>query len=311
MAKSFERLIGDYDSGAHRRFIADLAARPGSPLTYLQKMRLDELADLLETLNLNDSSSWVGNRRASRYGEVVDLIGVLGGFDTAVIAGQAQVVLDRMDHDDDHAPFFALFDGAQACQLDRWDLVADRAAAVDLLLDMLTWGLGNAQVAAGALWGKEVADLAAQRLRVMVPKLAEHTEHQRLAAHVLASMVDRPEPRSWLDSDDPILRAVAAMWCDATSGEGISPYLLRLLEDPDGYVRSAAVRRLSDITGAERDDALKRVARDPDPGWTCLSCRTVNEPGRSVCAKPECHRAPPHPADEAQKILARPKGASP
>lgn len=305
IARGFAQMM-DFDRDAPKKLLEHLASRPHSPLEHAQRVRLDELADFVETLNLNDASTWVGRRREQRLPEVVNLVAVLGGFDLRVIAAEAAVVLERVAACGKHAPFFALFDGASSRALDRWDDVADPVLAVGLLIDMLYWGRGSALVAANALWGAPVAEFAAPLLRDALPELESSTEHQRIAALALASLssvIEIPEPGVWADDENPVLRSVVAKWCNRTVDGRVNAQLSQFLEDPDGNVRETALRSIFKSDAVDRMDVLSRAAESADPGWMCLSCRTVNPPGTSACEKKKCYRAAPKPAEDARRML--------
>lgn len=159
-------------------------------------------------------------------------------------------------------------------------------------------------VAASALWAAPIAELAVPRLRDLLPRVASSTRHLEIAANTLASVAEGPEPQSWLADEDPVLRAVAARWVAPTDEDGcVAPALLELLADQDRIVRAAAVRQIGRSSATDRDDVLKRVIDEPEPGWTCLSCRTYNEPGRTSCSKDGCFRATDHLAGEARRFL--------
>jgi hypothetical protein len=295
-------LMRKYDMNAAQRILTSLADRPHAPLTYSERLRLDELADLLETLNINIASTRSWQERQEYFPEVVDLIATLGSFHLQAIAGQAAITLDRMAKlDRGNAAFFALLDLASSRDLTNWSAVTDHPAAVDLLMRMLAWGRGDALVAASALWGAPVADLAVPKLRTLIPRLAVSTEHHRIAAHILCSLVEGPEPEAWVNHESPVLRAVAALRCEPTTGDRLSIALRQLLWDDDGHVRTAALRRARSIQMTDRNEELSRIAEQPNPGWMCLRCKTNNEAGRSYCAS--CNTSGPNPRGYATKIL--------
>jgi hypothetical protein len=288
--------------GALMNLLNRLCTGPHASLTTRQRRRLDELANLLETLNLNNAGAWLWSAKQEAGFPVVDLFVVLGGFDRRVVAAQAQVVLDRLARcSDDHEPFYALFDTAEVKELMHWDAVEDRVAAVDLLLEMLTWGFGSALSAARALMGAPVADICSEKLRALIPRLARSPRHEYLAAIVLCSIVNGPEPSVWCRHADPILRRVAARICQAATDGPASAEIMALVNDSDGHVRAAAVRRFAEVEGSGRDEILRKVAEQGDPAWTCLGCRTDNEAGRSSCK--ECHVVGPTPAKDARAML--------
>lgn len=294
----------DYDADDYRRFlevVADMAVP--AHLDLPARIALDHLADFIETMHLNDAGSWGTSFRA-RQAEVADLVATLGSFDRAVLAAQARIVLERIEAFGEHDPFFSLFDGAARRPLQEWASVPNAQAAVALCLYMMTWGQGSARLAASALWRSPVADLAVEPLRELLPDLSSSTEHQRIAALTLCSLVDGPEPESWVQDADPVLRAVAAAWLEPVGSDGsVSPEFRLLLRDGDRNVLARAVRELASIDAPDRDELLEEVAQAPEPGWMCLSCRTINPAVLTSCGKSDCHRVPDHPAKDARQIL--------
>ncbi len=294
----------DYDADDYRRFL-EMVAGMSAPahLDLPARIALDELADFIETMHLNDAGSW-GTSFRERHTEVADLVATLGSFDRSVLAAQAQIVLRRIEAFGEHDPFFSLFDGASRRPLQGWAAVEDADGAVALCIDMLTWGQGSAWLAASALWRAPVADLAVEPLRELLPHLRSSTEHERIGALTLCSMVDGPEPASWVQDEDPVLRAVAAAWLEPVGPDGtVTSDLRRLLRDDDRNVRAKAVRQLASIDSTDRIELLEEVAQASEPGWMCLSCRTINPAVLTSCGKPDCHRVPSHPAQDARQIL--------
>lgn len=176
---------------------------------------------------------------------------------------------------------------------------------MDLLIAMMTWAIGSARLAASALWSAPpVADLAVPKLRELLPRLVSSAEHERLAALTLCSLVAGPEPESWVHDEDPVLRAVAAVWLEPVGLDGLLTSQFReLLHDDDRNVRAKAVRKLAAVIAVDRDELLEEIASAPEPGWTCLTCRTVNPAALASCGKSECYRVPSHPASDARQIL--------
>jgi hypothetical protein len=155
-----------------------------------------------------------------------------------------------------------------------------------------------------SLWRAPIADLAAPPLRDLIPELASSTQHERYAAHALASLDTEPEPGSWVDSDDPVLRAVAATTIAPMDGDVLNAHLRQLLDDPDGYVQEAALRHVARVRPPDVADILIAATTRPRPGWMCLSCRTVNPmPGSTSCSKDGCLRVGADPAKTAAELL--------
>lgn len=298
----------DFDREGHKKFLRFLAAQPARHLAPSEERRLDQLASLCEWLNLNNASGWLGRSEQEEAYSRVGLFMALADLDPKVVAAQARVVLRRLEAtNDDSGAFFSLFDNIQELDVAHWDTIEGHGAAVDQLLPMFFWGVGSAIAAARALWEPPVAVAAhaAPRVREILPPLASSTQHLQIAASTLASMPGVPEPATWKEDEDPVLRAVAAKMTDPVADGRVSPTLRGLLTDPDGNVRLAAVERVGRSAAEDRIELLGPVAAGPDPGWMCLSCRTDNPAGASPCQKEGCFRAAPGPAAEAQRAIQR------
>jgi hypothetical protein len=305
LARSFEHLA-DYDYDQYHRLlmtIAELGRR--CELTPAQATRLDELADYLETLDLNDLSSVHLVRQTDELPQILSLVAALGGFDTGILSAQASLAAERIDAEaGNRAPFFSLFDQARRRELNRWHDIDDRAAAVRLIGTLFTLGLSSACIALNALWKFPDPAIAAPILRDLLSEVDSSPKHQELVAHTLCSLRGTPEPDCWIGSDDPVLRVVLADSCHATVSRHLNPTLSTLLFDIDGSVRVEAVRRLEKIRTPGQRALLIRLAALPDPGWTCWTCRTMNPPGQSPCLTKDCHVAAPKPAEVAALLLA-------
>lgn len=296
--------LANYDADRYRRLLV-MVAELGRPceLTPAQATQMDELADYIETLDLNNATSWQLVKRTDDLPQILRLAAALGGFDFCILSTQASLIVERMEATGDNAPFFALFDQAHRRDLDRWQSIDDHASAVRLIGTLFTLGRSSARVALNALWKFPDPTLAAPILRELLRQVRTSPEHQRLVALTLYSLRGTPEPGCWLDSDDPVLRTVLAATCPATTRGRLNPTLSTLLDDDDGNVRAEAIRRLQKVRTLGRQALLARLAANPDPGWMCWSCRTVNPPGQPSCLKNRCYRAAPEPADIATRLL--------
>lgn len=289
----------DYDEDVYAQFIR-LVAAAGTPaeLTTAQATLLSELADFVATLQMNDGGVQHLHRQSDAFlRDLIELAATLYNFDRGVLASQATVVLDRMERWGGTDPYFALFDNSRERDDPDWCEVRSPEASVQLLTRLFTLGIGQANFAARSLWKATVVDEAAPRLRALLPRLVVSTQHQRMAAIALASLESGPEPECWTASDDPVLRTVAADMIDVMSGDVVSNQLRALLDDKDGYVQEAAVRRVVRCRPADLPVILNRIAGQALPGWMCLSCRTDNPPpGSTSCSNANCYRVGPNPA---------------
>jgi hypothetical protein len=296
--------LANYDADRYRRLLV-MVAELGRPceLTPAQATQMDELADYIETLDLNNATSWHLVKRTDDLPHILRLAATLGGSDFDILSTQAALIVERMEATGDNIPFFSLFDQAHRRDLNRWQSINDYAPAVRLIGTLFTLGRSSARVALNALWKFPDPTLAAPILREFLSQVHTSPAHQRLVALTLYSLRGTPEPECWRDSDNPVLRAVLAATCPATIRGRLNPTLSTLLDDDDGNVRAEAIRRLQKVRTPGRRALLARRAADPDPGWMCWSCRTMNPPGQPSCQKKRCYRAAPEPADIATRLL--------
>ncbi|WP_457029307.1 NACHT domain-containing protein [Kitasatospora sp. P5_F3] len=303
----FPSWFPDLGPSVYAHFLRLVAGHATAELSMAQATVLDELADFVETMYMNDGG--VSHLHKQPDGILQELIGVtasLYGFDHAVLAAQAKIALVRMEHWNDNVPYFALFDNAHAHSNPDWSGVHDREAAVRLLVLLFPLGIGQARFAARSLWEAPVADQAAPLLRALLPRLVQSPRHERIGAATLASLASGPEPECWVASDDPVLRAVAATMIEPMSGDALSNQLRELLDDPDGHVQVAAINHIVSVQPPDLIATLNRVAGRPAPGWMCLSCRTVNPPpGRTSCSNEKCFSVGADPAKLASESLQK------
>lgn len=280
-----------------------LASRQAAELTYPQQVRVDELADLLETLSMNDASSLSIFQKVDDIPDVINLTESLFGFDSKVIAAQAQLTIDRMEAVGSSDPYYALFDNAQGRQEPNWSNIADVDAAVKLLRKMMKWGKAHAWFVAGALWDVPIAEQAALMLRELLPELASSPEHLRIGAHTLCSNVDGPEQQSWIGSTDPVLRIVAAELFSSSDDGHLTGQHRLLLDDPDGNVRLAAINSAANLCKPDLLAILDTAKDQASPEWMCLSCRTINPPSSQSCTKTGCFRSAPRLLERINDLL--------
>ena len=200
--------LKDYDRDGPARLLDHLAQHPRAELTVVQAARLDELADLYETLHLH----WLGGYpRRGEYAswlEFVDVVRVLGGFDPARLAAEADLARQRVAQVGDEG-FTALRISAQPRDLDQWHHLREPVAAADRLVQALFMGKRTAQIAAAALSAAPPSS-AIPLLEEALPQLKSSRDHQRLAAHAYARLKGDEPLTEWATSGSPALRLVAA-----------------------------------------------------------------------------------------------------
>ncbi|MFE6481765.1 NACHT domain-containing protein [Streptomyces sp. NPDC057757] len=302
---TFPSWWSDHDDTTYAHFLHLVTDHTTADLSITQATLLDELADFLKTMDMNDGGvTHLHKQPDDALHELIELTTSLYGFDQAVLASQAKISLARMERWDGNAPYFALFDNSRERSNPDWSAVHDTEAAVRLLMLLLTLGLGQARFAAKSLWKAPIAKQAVPQLRALLPRLAPSTRHERLGAATLASLTSGPEPECWVHSDDPVLRAVAASMIEPMSGDALSNQIRELLDDSDGHVQEAAIRHIVTAQPSDPIAILNGVLSRPTPGWMCLSCRTVNPPpGSTSCSNDKCFSVGANPAKLASECL--------
>lgn len=296
----------DYDPESDRTFLGLLADRQCAELTFQQQTRCNELADLVATLSLNDASSIYMFKYSDDVPAVIELTEALFGFDSGVVASQAALILQRMDVAGGSDPYYALFDNARARHKHNWMKIRDVESAIGLLGRMTTWGKAHAWFVAAALWCAPVKDPASVMLRHRLPELVSSSDHLRIAALTLCSLVDGPEPLSWTTDTNPVLRSVAAELSESSeNGYLTQQHKALLLNDSDRGVRLTALNRAAKLHPPDIEELLNEVARQPPVGWMCRSCGTLNAPESESCSKPRCLHAPPRLLKRTQELLER------
>jgi hypothetical protein len=279
-----------------------LAAVEPVALERQQRRRLDELADLLETLRLNDASSTLKEGMHRGHGlDLAQLVMVLADLPKSVIATQARIVLDRIAlFDDAHSPYFALFDLARPRQLTHWEKV-DVDMALAMARDLLWGGLASAQVATQIYQHAPRSEAAIEALRDVVAEMEDQSPDHLMCAAICLSMQQEDFEPHWRRSPNPMLRRVVARWTSTLIDGEPNPTLLELLQDPDGTVRVEAVRNVAESSVPQREQLLQTVVDEGEPEFTCLHCRRVTPAGTRFC---ECSFGGAQPAAEAAKALA-------
>jgi hypothetical protein len=302
ISKIFSPLL-QFEQDGHVRMLEYLrSSAHGGVLDYRDEMRLDELADFFESMNLNMLSAWpvINDSQADTFA-FLTLVQQLGNFDIRILSAQASMMLERLEVFQEDEVFFALFDQATSRVLDNWDQVPDQRGAVDLLVRFLFRGLGAAQAAAGALGSAPVAEVI-PRLRGALADLESSPEHQQVVALALLMASKGREGTKWFKNRNPVLRRIYAENSGVYSTGILLPQMLTLLRDQDGHVVEAAIGRLEGLNlNSETMSELQRIAAGPNPGWMCLSCGATNAAGGVGCRN--CHVIGPNPVRVAARRI--------
>lgn len=295
--------IEDHEEARESETVEQIAGGQRLSVRGRESVALDSLASLLQALRLEDYGDPFHAQSPAVRRSVYMAVAKLLGLDMGELATEASILLERMGEKRSSAPFDAMFDPPVLRQPD-WARVDDPDSAVHALVSQFLLTTTQATVAARFLWATPQVATAARLIRDLIPKLHSSPEHERLAAHTLASLSGQPEPSIWLNDPDPVLRTAAANMTEFDRHR-VDPRLALLLDDLDGHVQEAAIDALARIGPPGTRGLLEEIAERPEPGWECLSCRTLNSAGSRECQKPNCFRSPPHPSSTAQEALSR------
>lgn len=276
----------------YRSFLQRIADRPSTELNYQQRARVSELADLLETLAMNEGGSHHLVEDPELSIRTVGLIESLYNFDPQVIAAQAALTIQRMDSANSDEPYWALFDLAKARTVFAWDDVQDTKEAVSILGELLAFGRSHRLLACRVLL-EAPPELSVPKLREVLLKI-NSPDAQRLVSRMVAGLGNGPEPESWLSDPNPVLRVVAAEYCELAGDNTLSPQHTLLLSDSDGFVRAAALEQAIKLNPKDLEGVLQSFHEQMEVGWMCFSCRTINPPrSRSCIRKKKCFGTAP------------------
>lgn len=302
-SRMFKRAVAgleDYDKDTPIHILDHLALPTGADLTVTQASRLDEIADLYQTLELDGLSAWPKSDEFSSWLSFVDIIFRLGGFDPARISSEARITRERVAKFGPRA-FYALNIKSKERKIDRWSNIENPDAAVDSLTDALYKGTKTAFVAAVAL-STAPPEVAIPSLESALPRLRSSREHQRLAGHALACLKADDTLAEWAVSENAALRLVAAEALPNTLNERLNPLLCSLTHDMDREVADAAIRSIADARIPAAAEHLTIIATMQPKDWTCARCQRINPATVRGCS--ECQIVPPDPMKVAGELLA-------
>jgi hypothetical protein len=291
--------LKNYDADGPERFLDHLAQHPRADLTVAQAAQLNELAALYQTLGLDVVGAWPRRKEYASWLEFVDVVRVLGGFDPARVAAEADIARRRVAQFTSEA-FTSLDIVSQRRRLDRWHNINAPKTAARTLTAALFMRKTTARIAAAAL-SAAPPDIAIPLLEEALPRLESSRDHQRFVAHALAWLKDDEPLTGWATSDNPALRLVAAERLPETVDGELNPLLCQLTRDADRYVADVAVRSVADAGTAEAVEHLKTVATAQRGEWRCRHCESPNPATADHCAK--CHIVPPDPAKTARDMI--------
>lgn len=296
----FSSLDFDLTESTFTDFLGIFTAWEPSTLTTRQQIDTAELAALLNLTRsdvLSNSSLLKTDREYLL--DVFRYTAMSLHIDCGVLASQASVVIGRIHTWESLDPYLALRQGIDPDVEPDWAYINDPVNAADTFGRTLGRTLDQAHFAAHMLSLGPI-DVAGDRLRLAIARLARAPRHQRLAAISLTVLNDGALTQEWLTDKNPILREVAAQAPNATHDTHIM-----LLRDEDAKVRLAALRRLIDENATDLPSVLEDVASQDPTQWLCRSCATTNDALADTCVSPACHQSAPDPAAAAREELHR------
>ena len=282
---------------AEKRLFEWLAARGRTNISFGQRRRLDQLADLVATMLIPQSAflavAKAFARDAGGFEYLLDLVPRLAGLDVNVIGSQASVLLEENTQGD----IGSLYIGARSRALARWSEIKDPTATMKRLVELVTSGSELvSDVARDAL--QNCPQLTAA-IELIVASLEGLTTSIRYRAATAVEILGESKEglaraRSWARSEDTVLRAVAAAVFGHTVARGIlPPFEAELsLSDPDLWVRRETESRLErkNVPGGVVE-LIKRSHEQPAVRWTCRECGEINKVEAENCAN--CNETTP------------------
>lgn len=266
----------------------DIVASLAQPaqISYACRWHLDELADLVATINLGGSTArdvhdGFGIER-NTVRALIDLVARLGDFDLALLAAEAAVA--RALEQQRESGWSIVFYGGRRRPLIHWTRV-DGIAATGVLLSQLGGPRWLSRVASEALWGCPDATIGDRIEEIMDTLVPVNRLHAGTAIVQIGGNLDNRVKR-WAMSPDPFMRQLAVWWrATVLEGAALTAHVAAALGDPDRGVRDAAVQGLR---GKDLPDALRVFLAQPPTafdacGYVCARCQTINGPTTS-CA---------------------------
>jgi len=270
-------------------WLADLA--PTANLDQAQARRFDALIDLWRTLHLPSAPAFepadVLEYWPTLLRESFVVLATLGAEDLNLVAGEAQQMLDEIEHFPEDAEEIEgmLNMGGHDRRLDQWQRLEDPAAARQILHRALAVGRWLSWLAIEAIAGGEPATDELEEIVALLPRL--NGENRQHAGFLVVAVEGERRARSWLAAGDSALRGAAAWWlAKSVADGGHADLVATVLDDRDEAVRDTFLRNVKDPTPPPVLDALGAADLAPR-SWTCLRCGHENSAGSSSCQR--CH----------------------
>jgi hypothetical protein len=282
--RDFARRFGDFDAEVKRTLETIAAIAPSAELTRAQTRRLDELASFFETLDIDHGTPWVRTDALERIREPwYRLIAALGGFDTAVLAAEAQVVQQELAVDETGSlrAFYSLLDAAEEAPLDHWERVADQGGGRDLAVHLLVGGWALAAVCAKALATHPDRRKTVEAIEARLPAVPRQSKEA--AVWAILSLADDSEATAerFAAHDDAAVRTAVASLMKLTEDGSPTPLGRALAMDRERKVQVAALDRFEaevEVPSPQLVALLAQMAKRPPQAFTCIRCGTLTRP---------------------------------
>lgn len=277
---------------ANRQFLSWLAELvPPAELDQTQARRFDALIDVWRTLHLPSAPAFepadVLAYWPTLLPECFAVLVTLGAEDLALVAGEAQQMLDEIERLPDDAEEIdgMLNMGGHDRRLDQWQRLEDHATAQNLLHRALAVGRWLSWLAIEAIAGGEPDADELAEIVGLLPRLKG--ENRQQAGFLVAAVEGERRARDWLAAEDSALRGAAAWWLARSAADGrYADFVETVLDDRDEAVRDTFLRHVKNPAPPLVLDALGTADLAPRP-WTCLRCGHENPVGNSSCQ--QCH----------------------
>lgn len=281
---AWERLGAGRDA-AWAAVLEHLSKPAPAVLTRAQSRRLQELADLDETLAPGDMSmrdTIDAERKPGVMVRALDLVVALGGFDRAVLSAQAKLISSVRPL---QAQVF-LGDFAHGRELHCWpsDRITETKAEC---LDLMGSGPMFAYLAASALLHAPGPADTVLRVAGITDRLDPKSRGYAVG---LCLALDRSTADALIASEDPVARRRSGEWIGREWAAGnIGEASLRsALMSTDGGVRSEAIEAIVAGRGSVDPALLAEMDSEPAASWECEDCATLNTVSDKSCTK--CRR---------------------
>jgi hypothetical protein len=309
--------FGDFEEATRTALrVASASAEP-RPLSFIERRRLDELADLWTTLRSESwSPKWVVNR-TGLFEDFVRLALALGGFDSAAIAAQARQVLRELEDDPDVDD--VVRDDAIQRRLSRWDRIEDCEHTVDSLVRI--FGHVPYQCLTPLMQALDSAPCKTYVQEALLAEIPDLTRIWRMQATLLA-LVTASDPigvaAAWSTADDVRRRhaaATAVRYLRNAAPDVGERVALALLEDQDRGVRAQVVAELAAVTDDGRalsqaiEGKLQSLQDAPRTPYLCQWCDAAVPAHMASC--PNCETSAPSFAEELDRALGRQRSVAP